>query len=392
MLIALFYKLVYYFITINPTIFRLRKAWLQKMNFPWLQKAVQYINKDTRDPNESPKLIVVVRVLVLSMLFYTVINSIIYIDMLNNIGIIILLVSFLMYLFIFRMTYHYKTPVVVYTLNLCTATWIVVNIFYFGWDIGVQHFILVLLVLCFFSGYSQYHFKIFFAIVLCLFRIYLFFLCRSREPVIALPEMMTNVLQMINTICIFWCISLIVYVFSKDSQALEHKLVDYNTKLLSQANTDVLTGLYNRRKAMEYLEELLIPSNHHFTSICICDIDFFKKVNDNYGHDIGDIVLQTIARTMQTTLEKKCFIARWGGEEFLLVFPSCNGDEAFCFLEELKRRISALQFNADGTAFSVTMTFGLTEYDFRSDIDTAIKEADEKLYMGKKNGRNRIVF
>lgn len=362
------------------------------MTFSWLQKAMQYIHKDTSEPNESPKLIVVVRILVLSMLFYTVINSIIYIGMLNNIGIVILLVSLLMYLYIFRMSYHHKTTAVVYTLNLCTAAWIVVNIFYFGWDIGVQHFILVLLVLCFFSGYSQYQFKVFFAIVLCLFRIYLFFLCRSREPVIVLPEMMISLLQIINTVFIFWCISLIVYVFSKDSQTLEYKLVDYNNKLLSQANTDSLTGLYNRRKAMEYLESLLVPANHHFTSICICDIDFFKKVNDNYGHDIGDIVLQQISQTMQSTLGKKCFIARWGGEEFLLVFPDCNGDEALCLLEELKRCICALKFNADGKTFSVTMTFGLSEYDFHSDIDTAIKEADEKLYMGKESGRNRIVF
>ena len=200
------------------------------------------------------------------------------------------------------------------------------------------------------------------------------------------------ILQIINTLAIFWCISVIVYVFSKDSQALEGKLIDYNNQLLGQANTDALTGLYNRRKAMEYLEKLLVPSNHEFTSICICDIDFFKKVNDNYGHDVGDTVLQGIAKTMKTTLNKISFIARWGGEEFLLVFPSCNGDEALCHLEELKSNIKSLQFHVGEKTFSVAMTFGLTEYDFHSDIDSALKEADEKLYMGKENGRDQIVF
>lgn len=363
-----------------------------KMNFPLLHKAVRYICKDTGEPNESPKLIVVVRVLILSMLFYMVINSIIYIHLLNHIGFLILLVSFLTFLYLFIMSYRHTTTRTVYTLNLCAAAWTMVNIVYFGWDIGVQHFILVLLVLCFFSGYSQYGFKIFAAIVLLCFRLYLFFFCRSREPVVVLPGMTINLMQILNTMMIFWCISVITYIFSKDSQSLEGKLIAYNNQLQDQANTDALTGLYNRRKAMQYLENLLKPSNSEFTSICICDIDFFKKVNDNYGHDMGDVVLQTISQTMKTTLGGKCFIARWGGEEFLLIFPSCNGDEALCHLEELKAKIKALQFDANGKTFSVAMTFGLTEYDFHSDIDTTIKEADEKLYMGKENGRDQIVF
>lgn len=362
------------------------------MNHSWFHKAAKYIGKDTGEPNESPKLIVVIRILVLSMLFYVVLNSIIYVKVLNNIGVAILLVSFLTFLCIFSMSYHYKTMIVVYTLNLCMLAWIVINIVYFGWDIGVQHFLLVLLILCFFSGYSQYDFKTFYAIVLCCIRIYLFFLCRNREPVAALSPSMTYLIQIINTITIFWCISLVAYVFSKDSQTLESKLVKYNTKLQNQANTDALTGLYNRRKAMDYLGEVLVPSNKSFTSICICDIDFFKKVNDTYGHDVGDTVLQEIAKTMQTTLDKYCFTARWGGEEFLLVFPSCNGDEAYSLLEALKSNIKALKFVANGEQFSINMTFGLAEYDFHSDIDTVIKEADEKLYVGKKNGRDQIVF
>lgn len=120
------------------------------MNSSLLQKAIRYINKDTSEPNESPKLIVVVRILVLSMLFYIIINSIIYISILNNIGIAILLVSFLMFLGIFIISYRIHTTSVVYTLALCMAAWIVVNLIYFGWNVGVQHFILVLLILGFF--------------------------------------------------------------------------------------------------------------------------------------------------------------------------------------------------------------------------------------------------
>lgn len=362
------------------------------MNSSWLQKIIRYINKDTSEQNESPKLIVVVRILVLSMLFYVIINSIIYVSILNNIGIAILLVSFLVFLAVFFMSYRVHTTGVVYTLALCMSAWIVVNIIYFGWNVGVQHFIIVLLILSFFSGYSQYAFKAFSAAVLCCFRIYLFFLCESREPVVILPSAMNYTLQIINTIMIFWCISVIAYVFSKDSQALERKLIDYNNQLQDQANTDALTGLYNRRKAMQYLEQILTPSNSSFTSICICDIDFFKRVNDNYGHDVGDIVLQNLADIMTTTLDKNILAARWGGEEFLLVFSGYNGDEAYARLETLRSNIKALKFKAKEETFSITMTFGLAEYDFNSDIDAIIKEADEKLYMGKENGRDQIVF
>ena len=362
------------------------------MNPSWLQKAISYINKDTSEQNESPKLIVVIRILVLSMLFYTIINSIIYVSILNNIGIAILFVSFLTFLAIFFMSYNTHTASVVYTLALCMAAWILINIIYFGWDVGVQHFIIVMLILSFFSGYSQYAFKSFAAAVLCCFRIYLFFLCRNREPVVLLTPAMTNALQIINTIMIFWCISVVAYVFSKDSQALEGKLIDYNNQLQDQANTDALTGLYNRRKAMQYLEQILTPSNHDFISICICDIDFFKKVNDNYGHDVGDIVLQNLADIMTTTLNKNILAARWGGEEFLLVFTGYNGDEAYAELESLRNSIKSLKFKSKEQTFSITMTFGLAEYDFNSDIDTVIKEADEKLYMGKENGRDQIVF
>lgn len=362
------------------------------MNSSLLQKAIDYINKDTSEQNESPKLIVVIRILVLSMLFYIIVNSIIYISILNNIGIAILLVSFLTFLAIFFMSYRVHTTSVVYTLVLCMSAWIIVNIVYFGWDVGVQHFILVMLVLSFFSGYSQYTFKVFSAFVFCCFRIYLLFLCQSRNPVVSLPSPMPNILQIINTIMIFWCISVIAYVFSKDSQALEGKLIDYNNQLQDQANTDALTGLYNRRKATQYLEQILTPSTKSFTSICICDIDFFKKVNDNYGHDMGDIVLQNLADIMTTTLDKNVLAARWGGEEFLLIFSGYNGDEAYMELESLRDRIKALKFKAKEQTFSITMTFGLAEYDFSSDIDTIIKEADEKLYMGKENGRDQIVF
>lgn len=362
------------------------------MKFLHLHDIAQLLFKDTGEANESPKFIIAIRILVLTMLFYIAINSIIYISILNNTGIAVLLISFVMFLSIFVMTYRSKSKYVTYILNTGTLAWVAVNVYYFGWDVGVQHFIVVLLILCFFTGYSHYGLKALYGVALFGFRIYLYFLCRNTDAAVALSSGTTYLLQIINTATIFWSISVVSYIFSKDSQTLEGKLVNYNNTLIEQANTDTLTGLYNRRRAMDYLNEVLTPSATSCISLCICDIDFFKKVNDNYGHDMGDVVLKSIARTMKTTLLGQCLIARWGGEEFLLVFPESNGDNALILLENLRNKIKSLKFNSDKESFSVSMTFGLTEYDFRSDINTVIKEADEKLYHGKENGRDQIVY
>ena len=127
-------------------------------------------------------------------------------------------------------------------------------------------------------------------------------------------------------------------------------------------------------------------------SLCICDIDFFKKVNDQYGHDVGDEVLVKISEIFQKEIEKGNFAARWGGEEFLLLFPACNGDDARAKLEKIRSDIKELQFHAEETDFRIAMTFGLAEYDYVNGLKATIKEADEKLYIGKENGRDQIVF
>jgi diguanylate cyclase (GGDEF)-like protein len=197
-----------------------------------------------------------------------------------------------------------------------------------------------------------------------------------------------------NTVTIFWCLSAILYICSRNSQELEGKLVEYNNQLERQANTDQLTGLYNRRKAMQYLETLVKRAGENNTGfcLCICDIDLFKRVNDTYGHDFGDLVLQSVSSVFLDETKKGIFAARWGGEEFLLVFPSQNGDQAKIILEDIQYKIRNTKVKKGEQETGVTMTFGLAEYDFANGIDATIKDADEKLYLGKTGGRDKIVF
>ncbi len=257
----------------------------------------------------------------------------------------------------------------------------------------MQHFIMVLLMLCFFCSYKQHNVKIAYAIFLCFFRISLFFVYQGGVCEFPLTKAGESAFQVTNTVIIFWCISVISFIFSKDSQELEGKLVEYNNQLKQQADTDTLTGLYNRRRALEYMDNICMNQVSHVGfCVCICDIDFFKKVNDKYGHNVGDDVLRGIAQIFKEEIKGRDLVARWGGEEFLLVFPECNGDNAYIKLESIRRRIKALQFESEDITFGITLTYGLAEYDFQNGLSSTIKEADEKLYLGKEKGRDIIIF
>ena len=356
-------------------------------------KIVNFIGKDVKAKNETKTLTVVIRILLISVMVYFSINGIIIIRELNLAFILFYTLFFAIFAGLSAMSYYCRSVVTLGVFNLGMIIWICVILHLYGWNIGVQHFLMVMLVLFFFSSYRRYTRKISYAVFLCALRILLFYIYHYKVPLWPLAASDENMLQIINTITIFWCLSVVVFIFSNNNQELERKLMDYNIQLEELANTDALTGLNNRRKAMEYMDALVNKSSGYAAfSLCICDIDFFKKVNDNYGHDFGDEVLKGISQIFKQELKGKDFVARWGGEEFLLLFPDCNGDDAFMKVSNIRNKIKAMKIRKEDIEVSVTMTFGLTEYDFDNDLAASIKEADEKLYMGKEQGRDRIIY
>ena len=152
------------------------------------------------------------------------------------------------------------------------------------------------------------------------------------------------------------------------------------------------TELYNRRSGHKKLRQIFekARSSRHSFALAIGDIDFFKKVNDTYGHECGDAVLKNVSALLKQHMWRRGFAARWGGEEFLLVFENVDLTEARKQLELLMDKIHELDTLYEGQHVKVTMTFGLVcESD--KDLHTILKEADEKLYIGKTNGRNQVV-
>ena len=162
--------------------------------------------------------------------------------------------------------------------------------------------------------------------------------------------------------------------------------------LRTMIEQDALTELYNRRSGDKKLRQVFEESRSSGQSfaIAIGDIDFFKKVNDTYGHECGDAVLKNVSALLKQHMWHRGFAARWGGEEFLLVFENVDLAEARKQLELLMDKIHELDTLYEDQHVKVNMTFGLI-CDPDKDIHTLLKEADEKLYIGKTNGRNQVV-
>ncbi len=175
--------------------------------------------------------------------------------------------------------------------------------------------------------------------------------------------------------------------------AMGRSVVSMQSTLRELIEKDALTTLPNRRfanKQIEIIKNRAAENGTEFT-ICIGDIDFFKKVNDTYGHDCGDVVLKETALILKKGMIGKGFAARWGGEEFLLVFDSVAEKEAAEVLDSIRLEIEAQVINYEDMTVKRTMSFGAATGDTESDRDTLIKKADDCLYTAKESGRNRVI-
>ncbi|GAB6109136.1 sensor domain-containing diguanylate cyclase [Fusibacter bizertensis] len=159
------------------------------------------------------------------------------------------------------------------------------------------------------------------------------------------------------------------------------------------ADLDALTGLYNRRHMMSRIKDEVNRSNrnHQEFVLILADIDFFKKINDDYGHDCGDEVLQTFASLMKENVRISDSIGRWGGEEFLILLPDTDIASAQLIAERIRDSVEKEIFCYDGHQFKLSMTLGLSAYNEKLSIKEMIKVADSALYEGKKLGRNKVV-
>lgn len=155
---------------------------------------------------------------------------------------------------------------------------------------------------------------------------------------------------------------------------------------------DALTSLANRRSGDQHLRQLMKNAAADGTSFCVAlgDIDNFKRVNDTYGHDCGDLVLKQVADIFRRRMRGNGFAARWGGEEFLLIFENMDLTRAKLLLKEILDDIRSAECKYDDVSVCVTMTFGLTQGSTEN-VTELLRTVDDRLYMGKNSGKNQVV-
>ena len=179
---------------------------------------------------------------------------------------------------------------------------------------------------------------------------------------------------------------------------LQQALVNARDKLQFEASHDALTALFNRAAILDFLQrELDRQSRNHIPlAILMADLDHFKQVNDTYGHLVGDAVLQEVARRLTAAVRSYDFVGRYGGEEFLIIFPGCDPASLPASAERLRRTIADCPIETSAGPISLTLSLGCASSQPKGEIihscKALLQAADTALYAAKEAGRNRVVI
>lgn len=176
--------------------------------------------------------------------------------------------------------------------------------------------------------------------------------------------------------------------------ALQTELNNAREALLYEATHDGLTGALNRRAIYGALSHEFSRAGRKASSfsICLCDIDFFKTINDKHGHLAGDDVLKGLVRILQSNLRDYDMVGRYGGEEFLIIAPDPNEVRDSLLFERLRSVVADSKFSTQAGNISVTISMGVARFTEEGSMDELIAEADEALYRAKAGGRNRVAY
>lgn len=265
-----------------------------------------------------------------------------------------------------------------------------------GWQFGFAQYIIALIPVGYYICYTlnTKRRKMLIATVSALIAMVAFMSCRVLSFYIT-PTYETFMqplelgLYLFNSVCTFVFLILFSLIFISEMKLSSTQLRHQNEILNKLASTDPLTGLYNRRSMDVFLNQAL-KSNSGF-SIIMCDIDDFKKVNDTYGHDFGDIVLREVAQITSQQVSGSGYVCRWGGEEILILINSSSKEKARRIAENIRRNVANHVFELSNRWIHCTLTIGISAYQDGNSVEDTITNADYNLYRGKRNGKNRVV-
>jgi diguanylate cyclase (GGDEF)-like protein len=255
-----------------------------------------------------------------------------------------------------------------------------------GWDSGFHYYLLVMVPVVVISSMKRRQSKLLVSLLVFVLYLCLDHTMRSIKPLHVLSAEVLASLRYFNIAVTF---ALLFYLSS-----LYLMLVNQAEKQLRQlATTDPLTQLLNRRSFLELADYELVQRKRHQAPLAfvLADIDHFKAINDQYGHAVGDSVLKAVSQVLTQTVREQDSVARWGGEEFLILMPNATLEAAQMVAERLREKISAIDVVVGDQTLKVSMTFGVSSHRLDEAVDAPVSRADTALYKGKARGRNQVV-
>jgi len=267
--------------------------------------------------------------------------------------------------------------------EVCLHT--ILAVYYLGWQSGFQYYLIASIPFIMFNSRMENTPLLMQGIFVCFLFILLNAISENHAEAYIHP-LVVEFLNYINIMISFSALIVNSYYFRKATFVTEQQME-------ALANIDQLTGLTNRRGIHSILNKHYNQYTRNGVAFCLilADIDYFKKINDSYGHDCGDYVLSEVAKLFKRRLRQYDVVSRWGGEEFLLILPDTGIKDANIVAEHIRTELENHEFNFNGQKISVTMTLGVAQHKSGNTLYDTIKQADDVLYIGKGSGRNSVV-
>lgn len=270
----------------------------------------------------------------------------------------------------------------------------ILSIFFLGWNCGVYFSLIALLPVIMINGMvkreSRFLLGVLFVVILT--GVFVILQILKITPMIS-PDLQ-NGLFALNLIQVCVILITVTYTIEKEKMLSEAEIVNTSQKLLTLANTDPLTNLLNRRIMMTRIEEEKekVDKDGLPFSLLMVDVDNFKQINDEFGHDGGDFVLVMLAEKLRLGVRKNDLISRWGGDEFLIMLVETDPEDGKMVAEKIRSRVENSPFIYHEIDIPVTITLGISDCDKDKSISSCLRKADLALYKGKQEGKNRSIW
>lgn len=275
-----------------------------------------------------------------------------------------------------------------FEVSLC----VFISSVFLGWDNGFYLYLVTLVPIGYFCKFRMIITKFLLSLWLLFSFMITYYYLNTNSALYPTKGDFVNIMFAFNAILCFFVLSMMSYVYSKASNTSNIKLREKNKNLQILASTDPLTGLLNRRSMFKKLEKskILFDSEKEIFSLILIDIDNFKFINDDYGHESGDIVLNNICNIIKSTVRKDDTICRWGGEEILILLPNTDLSGGIAVAEKLRGNVEAYSTIIESSHINTTITAGVCCSSDGDTISELVKLADKCLYEGKAAGKNCV--